>query len=110
MAEPKKSETIEIRLSYQMKQAFMRRCRDEQRSASDAVRTFIDGELRSLPGGRRKSRPSMRLAAAAALGAALGLGAAAPSFAQASQTSKAVFDQLDRNHDGVLTYHEFHSR
>jgi hypothetical protein len=54
--------------------------------------------------------PLWRTFAAIAAGMALGMGAAAPSLAHATQTSRAVFDQLDRNHDGVLTYREFRSR
>jgi hypothetical protein len=41
----KKSETLEIRLPYPTKLAFMARCRDEGRSASEALRLFIDGHL-----------------------------------------------------------------
>jgi hypothetical protein len=107
---PKKSETIEIRLSHEAKAAFMERCRLEKRTASDAIRLFIDDRLhpRSAAGGRRL--PSWRIVAAGAIGLALGLGAAAPSFAHAMQTSRAAFDRLDRNHDGVLTYSEFRAR
>src|SRR5205809_809617 len=41
----KKSESLEIRLPYPTKQAFMARCRDDGRSASDAMRGFIDYHL-----------------------------------------------------------------
>ena len=44
-AKLKKSESLEIRLPYPTKQAFMARCRDDGRSASDALRAFIDGYL-----------------------------------------------------------------
>ena len=104
----KKSETIEIRLSHEAKTAFMDRCRGERRTASEAIRLFIDAEL----GGpqRRQRLPSWRIAAAGVIGAALGLGAAAPSFAHATETSRAAFEKLDRNHDGVVSYAEFRSR
>ena len=41
----KKSETLEIRLPYPTKLAFMARCRHEGRSASAALRQFIDGQV-----------------------------------------------------------------
>jgi hypothetical protein len=44
-AKLKKSESLEIRLPYPTKQAFMARCRNDGRSASDALRAFIDGYL-----------------------------------------------------------------
>jgi hypothetical protein len=109
MAGPKKSETIEIRLSHEAKMAFMERCRRDRRTASDAIRLFIDEQLDGSPGVRRP-RFSWRIAAAAAIGAAFGLGVAAPSFAHAAQSSRAAFERLDRNHDGVLSYAEFRSR
>src|SRR5262249_44569383 len=104
---PKKSETIEVRLSHEAKTAFAERCRREQRTASEAIRRFIDGEVAEPP----KSRKSYwRVAVAAVIGAALGMGAAAASFARATEATRAAFDQLDRNHDGIVTYQEFRSR
>jgi hypothetical protein len=108
--EAKKSETIEIRLSYEAKTAFMERCRLERRSASEALRLFIDAQLDARSGVRPPRSPSWRIVVAGMIGAALGLGAAAPSFAHATEYSKAAFDRLDRNHDGVLSYREFRSR
>ncbi len=35
---------------------------------------------------------------------------AAPSLAQPAPPSKAMFDRLDSNHDGVLSYDEFRAR
>ena len=104
----KKSETIEVRLSHEAKSAFAERCRRERRTISEAVRTFIDGQLDGPQRARRS--PSWRIVAAGMIGAALGLGAAAPSFAHATETSRAAFDTLDRNHDGVVSYREFRSR
>lgn len=104
----KKSETLEIRLSHEAKAAFMERCREERRTASDAIRLFIDTQIDPRAGGRRST--SWRIMVAGAIGAALGLGVAAPSFAHATENSRAAFDRLDRNHDGVLSYQEFRSR
>ncbi len=109
MAGPKKSETIEIRLSHEAKMAFMERCRRERRTVSDVIRLFI-GEQLGEKSGARRALFSWRIAAATAIGAALGLGVAAPSFAHATENSKAAFERLDRNHDGVLSYAEFRSR
>ena len=105
----KKSETIEIRLSHEAKTAFMERCRRDRRTASETLRLFIDGQLDAGPHVRRRT-PAWRMIIAGAIGAALGLGAAAPSFAHATDNSKAAFERLDRNHDGVLSYEEFRSR
>lgn len=108
--EPKKSETIEIRLSHDAKTAFMRRCRDDEVSASEAIRAMIDARIadRREVSGRRKVH--WRTIAAIAAGVALGAGTAAPALAHASQTSHAAFERLDRNHDGVLSYDEFRTR
>ena len=104
---PKKSETIEVRLSHEAKTAFMERCRHEQLTASEAIRLFIDDRLdpRASP---RQRRATWRIVAAGVAGAALGM--AAPSLAWAGQNTRPVFDQLDHNHDGVLSYQEFRSR
>lgn len=109
-ASSKKSETIEIRLSHEAKTAFMERCRLDRRTASEALRLFIDEQLDGRSNVRRRRSPSWRIIVAGAIGAALGLGVAAPSFAHATQNSKAAFERLDRNHDGVLSYEEFRSR
>ena len=39
---PKKSESLEIRIPYPTKQAFMAHCRAEGRSASEELRAFIE--------------------------------------------------------------------
>jgi len=106
----KKSETVEIRLPYVTKTAFMARCRAEGRTASDAIRSFIDAELDRSEEVRSPVRPGWSpLLAAAAAGLALGA-AAAPSLAQSVAPSKAAFDHLDRDHDGVLRFDEFRAR
>lgn len=107
---PKKSEAIEIRLSHAAKTAFMARCQRDNRTASEAIRLFIDAQIQDEAASRPKRPQHWRTLLAVAAGMALGVGAAAPSLAHATQTSRAVFDQLDRNHDGVLTYQEFRSR
>lgn len=107
---PKKSEAIEIRLSHEAKTAFMERCRYDRRTASEAIRLFIDEQIDPRPAVRQRRLSSWRIALAALIGAALGIGAAAPSFARATDHSRAAFDHMDRNHDGVVSYSEFRSR
>ena len=106
----KKNDSIEIRLPDETKAAFREKCRREGRTASDAVRSFIDEQLD--PGGnvRRRRRSNWRIALAVAAGAALGGGLAAPSIAASADTGPAAFRALDRNQDGVLSYAEFRSR
>ncbi|HEV2081013.1 MAG TPA: EF-hand domain-containing protein [Brevundimonas sp.] len=100
MRAPKKSETLEVRLPFETKTAFMALCRARGRSASDAVRGFIDAELGA---GRLKGWPT---AVAAAAGLALGA-MAAPTLAQADARSDAAFERLDANGDGVVSKAEF---
>jgi len=110
MREPKKSETIEIRLSYEAKSAFARHCHEDGVSASEAIRTMIDDRMaarRDMPIARRAYRNTI---AAIIAGMALGAGVAVPALAHGNQTGHAAFDQLDRNHDGVLSYSEFNAR
>lgn len=105
---PKKSETIEVRLPYAAKAAFMARCRDDGLTASEAVRQFIELELQPRP--RRQGRLRLWQALAAAV-AGLAIGAvAAPSLAQTAPAARPVFDHLDRNHDGALSFDEFRRR
>ena len=95
----KKSETIEIRLPHAAKQAFMDRCRTQGVSASQALRAFIDGEIKSAP-----RAPRLRWAAVGF--AALAIGAvAAPSLARPSVPAR--FARLDADRDGKLSFAEF---
>ena len=96
----KKSETLEIRLPYPTKLAFMARCRDEGRSASEALRGFIDGHIDPSPRVRR----SGHLLAGALIAAAVGA-IALPSLAHPSQ--RAEFDRLDRDGDQSISIAEF---
>lgn len=103
---PKKSETIEVRLPHAIKTAFMARCRDDGRTVSEAVRAFMEGEI---TGGGRTVR-NRGWHALAALAAGLARGAfAVPSLAQSQPEpgSRAAFQRLDQNHDGVVSFDEF---
>ncbi len=105
---PKKSDMLEVRLPHETKVAFMARCRETRRTASEAVQVFIDQELDGRGGqapsvqpglarpGRRPGRPGRRRGRRPLAGPA--------------DRSHAAFDRLDANHDGVLSREEFSGR
>lgn len=102
---PKKSETLEVRLPHAAKVAFMERCRALGLTASEVVRELIENET-------SRARPVTRRWQAALLAVTgLIIGAvAAPSIAQALPGSRAAFDQMDANRDGVVSFAEFRAR
>jgi hypothetical protein len=106
----KKNDSIEIRLPDERKAAFREKCRREGRTASDAVRSFIDEQLEPRRSARRRRRALWRIGAAVAVGAVLGGGLAAPSIAASGGNTRSAFHALDRDSDGLLTYEEFRSR
>ena len=102
---PKTSETLEVRLPFSTNERFMAQCRDDGRSASEAVRGFIEGEI---DGPVRSGRSRLwQVLVAATAGLALGA-VAVPSLAKAS--AETAFEQLDANADGVLTRVEYGGR
>jgi hypothetical protein len=105
----KKSEMLEVRLPHETKTAFMARCRETRRTASEVVRTFIDQELEGRAGKPRRRGWVWRVLAAALAGLAVGA-VAAPSLARPASASHGAFDRLDANHDGVLSFEEFGRR
>ena len=114
---PKKSETLEVRVSYPLKTAFADDCRRRGVTVSDAVRDLMETSLH-----RAERRPWLnaqrietmtntltrrpRAAAGSALAAigALSLGLAAPT---AANDGRAVFDELDADTDGFVSRSEF---
>jgi len=106
---PKKSEVLEVRLPYETKTAFMARCRETDRTASEVVRIFIDQELDGRAARPRSLGLVWRAAAAALAGLAVGA-VAAPSLARPTTPSHAAFERLDANHDGNLSFEEFSGR
>ena len=109
--EPKKSETIEVRVPYETKQAFMAACQARGTTASSVLRGFIDRYVASsasaLPFARRRRRLAAivsggGLAAAAALAAV-----AVPAHAATDPRLQAVFEWMDANHDAQLSAAEF---
>jgi hypothetical protein len=107
--EPKKSETFEVRLSYEAKRALIEKARAEGRSASEVIRASIDRYLAE----QRKENRSMFVTLwkpAAAVGAAslaMMWAALSPAPTQATPNLRSIFQMLDRNHDGVITFEEF---
>ena len=104
----KKSETLEIRLPYPTKLAFMARCRDDGRTASEALRDFIEGSVEP----RRAAKAPGKLIVGALIAAAVGAIAlpslAHPARAQLDRLAAAAdFARLDTNHDGKLSLAEF---
>ena len=90
---PKKSETLEIRLPYETKTAFMSRCRDDGRTASEAVRRFIEQEITDERASARTAPTRGRAwwwqaLAAGAVGLAVGT-VAAPSLAHPIHDAQA---------------------
>ena len=106
---PKKSETLEIRLPYESKVAFMARCRAEGLTASEVLRGVIEA---------RDPRPAvtatcgwigwLQLLAVAGTGVLIGA-VAVPSIAQALP-QRPAFERLDVDRDGLLTPAEFERR
>jgi hypothetical protein len=118
--EPKKSETLEIRIPHETKTAFMSACRAKGVSASDVLRTCISGHLE--PAGRtpvhwtkeirmvfsEKPRRRILLGSAGALAAAIAMvSLAVPAQAAVDPRLVAVFDWLDRDHDGRVGRAEY---
>ncbi len=113
----KKSETLEVRLPYETKQAFLTACREDGTTASEVVRGTIDDYLdaRERPSPQTETgrlldmipqpiRKKRYLFAGAGVLAA-GLAVALPSAA--GPDMRAAFDRLDANRDGVLSADEF---
>lgn len=109
MNREKKSETLEVRLPYSTKKAFMKACAQNSSTASDAVRQFIDAYIArsgrislqqlikemTMKLSRNPKKVTGILAAATAGAIVFGT---LPSAAD-----PAAFDKLDANGDGVLT-------
>lgn len=81
----KKSESLEIRIPYPTKQAFMEHCRREGLSASEALRTLIEQRIEGAPPPPRapvsRGRFTLMKIIAGALAAAAVGAVAAPTLA-----------------------------
>jgi EF-hand domain pair/Ribbon-helix-helix protein, copG family len=106
---PKKSQSVEVRISFEVKRALMEKARAEGRSASDVIRSSIDDYLAD----KAKERSNMIITAmksAAVLGAATAaivFTTVSPAPSHATSDLKSVFQMLDRDHNGVITLNEF---
>lgn len=115
----KKSETLEVRIPHETKQAFLNACREDGTTASEVVRDkvqdYLDTRERpSLNADKRTlimklPQPIRRYGWRAAAGGVAAIGfvgiAALPSAA--APDFKAQFDRLDKNSDGVISVEEF---
>jgi hypothetical protein len=109
-AKLKKSESLEIRLPYPTKQAFMARCQDDGRSASEAMRAFIDGYLEPAPRSPKPEFRGWKMIAAGSAAALIAAAVAAPTVARTiwqPSAAQAEFQKLDTNGDGQLSLAEF---
>ena len=113
----KKSETLELRLEHQRKQAFMQACRERGVTASDAVRDYIDRFV-SEPAPPSSQRSLMREIAHMTYShkfklTAMAMGVAAMAIITQPQghaiADDEAFHRLDTNKDGRLTPGEIHA-
>ena len=108
--EPKKSETLEVRLPHQVKGALMDKARAEGRSASEVIRKSIDEYLAEQP---KEARPMFftllwkPLAVAGAAASAIIWSGLATSPAAATPDFAAAFEALDLNRDKAISIDEF---
>ena len=106
--EAKKSESIEVRMPHAVKRAFMARCRAEGRTASEAIRAFVEAEIGDKPAQARSRlrlmRPVVAAGIVATLAATLVIG---PASVSAAPNFGAGFAALDRNHDGAISPDEY---
>ena len=113
----KKSEMLEVRMSYEQKQALLAYCRDTGNSASSLVRNLISDRVepsswRTVFNRERtqdmlnflKTKPRAAMAGAASSAALMAFAIAAPSGAQ---DARAAYDALDTNGDEIVTLAEF---
>jgi len=109
---PKKSDTLEVRVPHEVKNALMSKARAEGRSASDVIRSSIDAYLAD----RSKEKPSMLviawkpLAVAGTAALAIVWAGLAPAPVAAGPDLRAAFQTFDANKDGVVTLDEFRQR
>jgi Ca2+-binding EF-hand superfamily protein len=115
----KKSETLELRIGWTEKQAFMEKCEAEGVAASAQLRMLIQSHLseqaehvlpiteRMPPMNRMfKKRPRSAFAALVATAGAAVMAAATPSMANVD--TEAAFNLIDANRDGQIVFEEFY--
>src|SRR5690606_33788320 len=113
--DPKKSDTLQIRIPHATKKEFLEACREERVTASDLLRNWIMDFLTARQ--RPSSEPRKGLIAMIskpvrkrrylAVGAAVAGAAALIALPSAAEPFRSMFDQLDANRDGKVTELEF---
>lgn len=108
---PKKSDSLEVRLTHSMKAAFMERARHRGQSASSLLRGFIDAYLAdtdpTAANRVTKKRFARRMATASLAVSAFGLYFVLPYPVSASPDLRSLFERLDRDGNGLLSPAEF---
>lgn len=104
---PKKSESLEIRIPYDAKLAFMERCRQDGRTASEALRALIDQQIEAPRRRARRRRLAVGVMIAAALGAVALPSLARPAAPAHDLLRRVAFAHLDADHDGVVSLDEY---
>ncbi|HVI97745.1 MAG TPA: hypothetical protein VM657_01620 [Sphingomonas sp.] len=119
--EPKKTETLEIRVSHETKTAFMAACAANGVSASKVLRGFIARHIaaadRAPPRWKElamlthhlRRRPIATLTGAALFSTIAAVASVTPAQAAIDPRVTAVFDWMDANHDGGIDADEFSS-
>jgi hypothetical protein len=105
--EAKKSESIEVRVPHAVKQAFMARCRAQGRTASEAIRGFVQGEIDDKTARSRNRLRRLRPAAAGIVATLMVTLVTGPATVSAAPHFGPEFSVLDRNHDGVISPAEY---
>lgn len=114
----KKSETLEVRIPYETKQAFLNACREDGTNASEVVREQVQNYLAARERSQQEEKRTLvmhlpqnvrRYGPRVAAGgiAAIGLTALAVLPSAADPDFKAQFARLDANGDGQLSVDEF---
>ena len=106
----KKSESLEIRLPYSQKQAFMEACRERGVTASDVLRSFIADELEPAevsPGEANLVETARNNPLKTAAGGISAVLAAATFGTGVGFAEDSTFERFDTNRDGIVSYGEF---
>lgn len=117
--DPKKSDTLQIRIPHDTKKDFLAACREDQVPASDRIRGWIDGFLsqRTRPSSEPEKgivtmipRPIRKKRYLAAGVVIAGVTAFAVLPSAADDSFRTMFDQLDADKDGRVTETEWMAR